>query len=260
MFTVEEAVKFLNLTPQKARTLIRLCFGNLDPTNFPSVQKWIRQFYSHPSHLMNREMVLCAANELLGGFGVEVLRYPGTDGDDPVRAEYVNRGESYKDTLIYDHETHDYIISCWGWFVEAMEAEGSTTAENYDYEEDGILEPLYDEDDPRFLRAWASGSYLLVMYDSGRSSDSHTNIEYSLYHEGSLIFNGDDIGIPRYVSLDSDRTVASVLHWLSLRPGDTDRKYFEMYTQKQLEWVNAHGEELWSLAHELRNNNPEKEA
>lgn len=42
-----------------------------------------------------------------------------------------------------------------------------------------------------------------------------------------------------------------MLTFLSLRPGDTDRDYFDRYTPEQLDWARAHGEELSWLATEL---------
>lgn len=50
---------------------------------------------------------------------------------------------------------------------------------------------------------------------------------------------------------DSRETVAGLLHFLALRPGDTDRDYFDSYTPAQLEWCDAHGEELAMLAMEM---------
>lgn len=45
-------------------------------------------------------------------------------------------------------------------------------------------------------------------------------------------------------AVDSDEAVASVLSWLTLRPGDTDADWFANYTPGQMDFANAHAEAL----------------
>jgi hypothetical protein len=57
-----------------------------------------------------------------------------------------------------------------------------------------------------------------------------------------VIFEGSDFaGSPMHAD-DSDATVAALLGFLTLRPGDTDRDYFEAYTPEQLEFCEQHAE------------------
>lgn len=53
------------------------------------------------------------ANELLGGYGVESARV----GDRSIL--YVNMGDTYDNTIIYDEEEFQYRIGSWGDWVEA---------------------------------------------------------------------------------------------------------------------------------------------
>ena len=51
--------------------------------------------------------------------------------------------------------------------------------------------------------------------------------------------------------MDADATVAGLLAFLSLKPGDTDPEYFEGYTPEQLAFARAQGENLSLHAEEL---------
>jgi hypothetical protein len=77
--------------------------------------------------------------------------------------------------------------------------------------------------------------------DEGRH---HCRLAYEFYHNDELIFEGDDFGSSPMHSIDGDETVAALLSFLSLKPGDTDREYFESYTPRQMEWCQEHGEEV----------------
>lgn len=102
------------------------------------------------------------------------------------------------------------------------------------------------------LRTWRSGRFELELSDTG-SADwrGKSRLAYEFRDAGQLIFSGEDFcGSPLHAD-DSDETVAALLTFLSLRPGDTDRDYFDRYTPKQLDWARTHGEELSWLATEL---------
>lgn len=46
------------------------------------------------------------------------------------------------------------------------------------------------------------------------------------------------------IAIDSDRALAALLGFLTLRPGDTDDEYFEHYTAVQREYCAQHAETL----------------
>ncbi len=63
-----------------------------------------------------------------------------------------------------------------------------------------------------------------------------------------VIFAGEDFGSSPRHAIDAEETLAALLGFLSLRPGDTEAEYFERYTPRQLEFALERGEELalWS--------------
>lgn len=104
-----------------ALRLRKLLDGRLDPRTFDSVEKWVRQCYNEPKY---HELMMCAANELLGGHGVEILRLEGQwlnmfYGD--IFAEYVNYGDPYVHTLIRDCEYDTYHVAAYGDYLELLE-------------------------------------------------------------------------------------------------------------------------------------------
>lgn len=83
-------------------------------------------------------------------------------------------------------------------------------------------------------------------YDHG--DGNRTYLAYRLWCRGKLVFEGNDYsGSPLHAD-DSYATLAGLLHFLSLRPGDTDGDYFDAYTPEQLAFAQEHGEALglWS--------------
>lgn len=103
-----------------------------------------------------------------------------------------------------------------------------------------ILRP-YRPGLPHFaLHMWAT---------TRRDHRGQTVIGYELrqYAKGAkpvMIFTGEDFcGSPLHAD-DADETVAALLGFLTLRPGDTDADYFERYTPAQLEFCDQHAEAL----------------
>lgn len=105
------------------------------------------------------------------------------------------------------------------------------------------------------LRTWAASDFTLKLYDTHKADrDGKSVLAFELFDasRGELaVFNGDDFHCSPLHAVDSDRTVASLLSFLSLRPGDTDREHFADYTPAQLAWCQDRGEELSFFAHAL---------
>ena len=74
------------------------------------------------------------------------------------------------------------------------------------------------------------------------------------HRKGTVLFDGRDFRCSPLHAIDSDEAVAACLGFLTLRPGDTDREYFENYTAAQLEFCSQHAE---SLALEVERRFPE---
>ena len=59
------------------------------------------------------------------------------------------------------------------------------------------------------------------------------------------LFSGSDFAGSPLHSDDSDETIASLMTFLTLRPGDTDKEYFSNYTELQLDYCSEHAESLF---------------
>ena len=107
--------------PDKAETILGLIDGKIDPMSFSSVDKWVRSCYHHPR---GYELILKALDEVLEGYGVEGID-PSTAevGEDDVPEiddwiSYVNFGDTYDTTIIYDHDSRLFYCASWGDFLE----------------------------------------------------------------------------------------------------------------------------------------------
>jgi len=58
------------------------------------------------------------------------------------------------------------------------------------------------------------------------------------------LFSGEDFACSPMYAIDSDRCIAALLSFLTLRPGDTDREYFDNYTPEQMTFATEHAESL----------------
>ena len=95
------------------------------------------------------------------------------------------------------------------------------------------------------IREWSEDGFTLDLFDTHETTTGgKCRLAYHFLHHGVPIFHGDDFGCSPMHAIDSDKTVQAILGFLSLKPGDTDEEYFDDYTPHQLEWAEAHGEEL----------------
>jgi hypothetical protein len=102
------------------------------------------------------------------------------------------------------------------------------------------------------IRDWKSGRFALELFATGRRDwRGQTKLAYRFIDGEQVIFEGEDFaGSPLHAD-DSDETLAALLGFLSLRPGDVERDYFEGYTSAQLEWAESNGDKLALLAMEM---------
>lgn len=94
--------------------------------------------------------------------------------------------------------------------------------------------------------------FTLSMWDTGRTHPRGTPmLGYQLrQHErgqlSDVLFEGEDYSASPLHATDSDDTVAGLMGFLTLKPGDTDREYFQDYTPAQMAFVGEHAEALSS--------------
>lgn len=98
-------------------------------------------------------------------------------------------------------------------------------------------------------------TFTLTLYDTHRrDSRGQTVLAYKFMRREAgkteVLFEGADFaGSPLHAD-DSNETIASLMGFLTLKPGDTDAEYFANYTPRQLEW--AESGEPDDLDYELR--------
>lgn len=101
------------------------------------------------------------------------------------------------------------------------------------------------------IRTWSEGPFRLELFDTYQCIYGRSRLAFQFFYGEALIFEGDDFCPSPLHSIDSNNTVASLLAFLSLRPGDTDPDYFQDYTPAQLSFALSYGEELALLAQDL---------
>lgn len=101
------------------------------------------------------------------------------------------------------------------------------------------------------MRTWEESPFRLETFDIGKSRDGKWAVEYEFYCEDRSIFSGGDFYCSPMHAVDSDESTAGILSFLSLRPGDVDREYFDDYTEDQMAFTIEYGERLGYLALEL---------
>lgn len=128
--TAEELVAvFRDLTLEKAELLCELCdatySGDLPVLveRVPATEEYVRSLYSCPydKPMWCRSVVLHALDTLLETYGVEAI--PGGDDCSEPEAQYLNSGDTYTTTLVYDGEQDAILITTMGDFIESKETE-----------------------------------------------------------------------------------------------------------------------------------------
>lgn len=99
-----------------------------------------------------------------------------------------------------------------------------------------------------------TGAERLLTWDTGRKdARRQTIIGYAFWpvykNPGKPLFTGSDFaGSPLHAD-DSDETLRALLGFLTLRPGDTDRDYFDSYTEEQMAYAEGDAEyhQQWTV-------------
>lgn len=76
--------------------------------------------------------------------------------------------------------------------------------------------------------------YRLKTWDTGRTVGGKPAVGYELTgRAGAVLFTGEDFGCSPLHAVDSDEALRALCGFLFLRPGDTDRDYFDGYSAEQ---------------------------
>lgn len=106
------------------------------------------------------------------------------------------------------------------------------------------------------MRVWTDpdgNGFKVEMFDSPeRDNYGKWLVPYRLSHNGETIFEETLHASPMH-STDGAETLAAIICFCSLRPGDTDPEYFADYSERQLAWCREWGETLSLYEHPLEN-------
>jgi len=108
-------VSALNITPEQADTIRGLIQGKIatrNPDLFPASNRWFQSCYNEPRRL---DRILACINEVMQGSGVEAIW--GEDQFWPA-ADYINTGDTYSATILFNRKTGSFSLTTWGDFYE----------------------------------------------------------------------------------------------------------------------------------------------
>ena len=105
------------VSDENCQTILELVEGELKldstriPEKFKGTIKWVDQCFSPPG---TQALTMSALNDMIEGHGIEAIRSP--NDFDEIIATYINTGDAYSGTIVYDHE---YVLTTWGdWYEE----------------------------------------------------------------------------------------------------------------------------------------------
>jgi hypothetical protein len=108
----------LNITPEQADTVRGLIRGTVitkNPAQFPKANAYFSKCHHEPGRLTR---ILECLNEVLEMHGVEALGGVRTYGPP---AEYLNTGDTYASTLLFDHIAGNFKLTTYGDWLEKNE-------------------------------------------------------------------------------------------------------------------------------------------
>ncbi len=90
------------------------------------------------------------------------------------------------------------------------------------------------------IKTFRKAGCTLRLWDlNTRDSLGKNKLGYELKAGRMVIFAGEDFACSPMHAIDSLECVASILTFLTLKPGDTDREYFANYTESQMDWCTS---------------------
>lgn len=119
--SVEDIKSGLEVTAETAQELYDILTGKKDLSEYESVQSLRNQCFNEPGCNYERQT---ACNEVYETCGIEAIRLEDEYLDSfhyDIFASYLNTGDSYHNTLVWDHENQKVLVTSWGDFFEALE-------------------------------------------------------------------------------------------------------------------------------------------
>lgn len=134
-FTATRIADTFGVSPFTANLALLVLRGRINvlghPRRFPRTCRWAQSCYHTPSW-HHAETKLKALDELLGTYGTEPINAEGAYVSrywlDCIGV-YLNTGDTYATTLVYDTEGDRWKLTSWGDFLEAYEAANAVGAD-----------------------------------------------------------------------------------------------------------------------------------
>jgi hypothetical protein len=117
----DQLIECWQIDSEKLKLIYKVINGSIDLDQFKSVNHMRKQCYNPPNELDEK---MEALNELIDGHGIESSRMEGYYKNhywSVCICIYVNQGESYAITIIYDVVNDRFEFTSWGDWIEAME-------------------------------------------------------------------------------------------------------------------------------------------
>jgi hypothetical protein len=117
----DQLIECWQIDSEKLKLIYKVINGSIDLDQFKSVNHMRKQCYNPPNEL-NEKME--ALNELIDGHGIESSRMEGYYKNhywSDCICLYVNQGDTYAITIIYDVVNDRIEFTSWGDWIEAME-------------------------------------------------------------------------------------------------------------------------------------------
>ena len=116
--TLSDITEAFKLDTADAITCVHIINGIRDPLDFARVDSYARRCYGEPDA---STLKLMALDEIIEGFGLESVRDP--DDEFHYQFSYVNTGDTYTATFIYDEDTGEFHVTNVGDYIEKLERE-----------------------------------------------------------------------------------------------------------------------------------------
>jgi hypothetical protein len=116
--SITRLVSGLSITPEQAATIRGLIQGTIRTIGneqFPASNQWFSSCYNQPRRI---DRILACINEVMSGHGVEAIW--GSDAYWPA-ADYINTGDTYSATILFNRESSAFQLTTWGDFFERNE-------------------------------------------------------------------------------------------------------------------------------------------
>lgn len=114
---VEYVADTLNIDEGQAQAVIDLVTDRLDPEIVDGVREWTRRCIHRPTGI---GLVMYAIDRVTEGHGVEGVR-SDDEGSHGADFEYVNQGDTYTMTVVFDHRTNQFLMTTMGDMIEQAE-------------------------------------------------------------------------------------------------------------------------------------------